>query len=55
VTLQQAIQHAVENYPAIQASAARVSAQESDVDLARTAQSRSTRTAPVDIGCTSRR
>jgi outer membrane protein len=37
ITLQQAIQFAVENYPAIQASAARVQAQEAGVDLARTA------------------
>lgn len=36
VTLQQAVQHATQNYPAIQASMARVSAQESGVDLART-------------------
>ncbi len=37
VTFQQAIQYAVENYPAIQASMARLSAQEAGVDLARTA------------------
>jgi outer membrane protein TolC len=37
VTFQQAIQYAVENYPAIQASIARVSAQQAGVDLARTA------------------
>jgi outer membrane protein len=37
VTFQQAIQHAVDNYPAIQASMARVSAQQAGVDLARTA------------------
>lgn len=37
LTLQQAIQHAVDNYPAIQASMARVSAQQAGVDLARTA------------------
>lgn len=36
VTLQQAIQYATENYPSIRASMARVSAQESGVDLART-------------------
>jgi outer membrane protein len=34
VTFQQAIQYAIDNYPAIQASIARVSAQESGVDLA---------------------
>jgi len=37
LTLQQAIRHAVDNYPAIVASMARVSAQEAGVDLARTA------------------
>jgi outer membrane protein TolC len=37
VTFQQAVQYAVENYPAIQASMARVSAQEAGVDLVRTA------------------
>lgn len=37
ITLQQAIQFAVDNYPAIQASTARVLAQEAGVDLARTA------------------
>jgi len=37
VTFQQAVQYAVENYPAIQASMARLSAQEAGVDLARTA------------------
>ena len=37
LTLQQAIQHAIDNYPAIRASMARVLAQESGVDLARTA------------------
>jgi outer membrane protein TolC len=37
VTIQQAIQFAVDNYPAIQASAARTQAQEAGVDLARTA------------------
>jgi outer membrane protein TolC len=37
VTIQQAIQYAVDNDPAIQASMARVSAQQSGVDLARTA------------------
>lgn len=37
VTLQQAIQYATDNYPAIRASMARVSAQQSGVDLARTA------------------
>jgi outer membrane protein len=37
LTFQQAIQHALNNYPAIQASMARVSAQEAGVDLARTA------------------
>lgn len=36
VSLQQAIQYATENYPAIRASMARVSAQQSGVDLART-------------------
>jgi outer membrane protein TolC len=35
VTFQQAIQYAIDNYPAIRASMARVSAQESGVDLAR--------------------
>jgi outer membrane protein TolC len=37
ITFQQAVQYAVENYPAIQASMARLSAQEAGVDLARTA------------------
>jgi outer membrane protein TolC len=37
VTFQQAVQYAVENYPAIEASMARLSAQEAGVDLARTA------------------
>ena len=37
VTLQQAVQHAIDNYPAIHASMARVDAQQSGVDLARTA------------------
>jgi outer membrane protein TolC len=37
LTFQQAIQHAVDNYPAIQASIARVSAQQAGVDLVRTA------------------
>jgi len=37
VTFQQAVQYAADTYPAIQASAARVSAQEAGVDLARTA------------------
>lgn len=37
VTIQQAVQYATDNYPAIRASLARVSAQESGVDLARTA------------------
>jgi outer membrane protein TolC len=37
ITFQRAVQHAVEHYPAIQASMARVSAQETGVDLARTA------------------
>lgn len=37
ITLQQAVQYATDNYPAIRASLARVSAQESGVDLARTA------------------
>jgi outer membrane protein TolC len=36
LTLPQAIQYATDNYPAIRASVARVSAQESGVDLART-------------------
>lgn len=36
VTVQQAVQYAIDNYPAIRASMARVSAQESGVDLART-------------------
>ena len=36
MTLQQAIQYALDNYPSIRASLARVSAQESGVDLART-------------------
>jgi outer membrane protein len=36
ITLQQAVQHATQHYPAIRASMARVSAQESGVDLART-------------------
>jgi outer membrane protein TolC len=37
LTFQQAIQYAIDNYPAIQASIARVSAQQAGVDLARTA------------------
>ena len=37
ITLQQAVQYAIDNYPAIRASLARVSAHESGVDLARTA------------------
>ena len=37
ITLPQAIQYAADNYPAIRSSIARVSAQESGVDLARTA------------------
>lgn len=37
ITFQQAVQYAMDNYPAIRASMARVSAQESGVDLARTA------------------
>jgi outer membrane protein len=37
VTFQRAVQYAVENYPAMQASMARLSAQEAGVDLARTA------------------
>ena len=37
VTLQQAIRYALDNYPAIQATMARVAAQQSGVDLARTA------------------
>ncbi|MBI2188596.1 MAG: TolC family protein [Acidobacteria bacterium] len=37
LTLPQAVQYAVEHYPAIQASLARVSAQQAGVDLARTA------------------
>jgi hypothetical protein len=37
LTLQQAVQYAIEHYPAIQASTARVSAQQAGVDLARTA------------------
>jgi len=37
ITLQQAVQYAADNYPAIRASMARISAQESGVDLARTA------------------
>ncbi|OFW01421.1 MAG: hypothetical protein A3I61_18180 [Acidobacteria bacterium RIFCSPLOWO2_02_FULL_68_18] len=36
LTLQQAVQYAIERYPAIQASLARVSAQQAGVDLART-------------------
>jgi outer membrane protein len=36
VTIQQAVQYATDNYPAIHASVARVSAQESSVDLERT-------------------
>ena len=36
ITVQQAVQYAVDTYPAIRASMARVSAQESGVDLART-------------------
>jgi outer membrane protein TolC len=37
ITLEQAIRYAVDNYPSIQASLARVSAQQSGVDLAETA------------------
>lgn len=37
ITIQQAVRYATDNYPAIRASLARVSAQESGVDLARTA------------------
>jgi len=37
VTFQQAVQYALSNYPAIQASRARIAAQEAGVDLARTA------------------
>jgi len=37
VTFQQAIQYAIDNYPAIRASTARISAQQSGVDLAQTA------------------
>lgn len=37
VTLQHAVQHAVDNYPAVQASLARVLAQEANVNLAQTA------------------
>jgi len=37
ITLQQAVRHAADHYPAIAAAAARVSAQEAGVDLARTA------------------
>lgn len=37
ITFQQAVQYAIDNYPGIRASMARVSAQESGVDLARTA------------------
>jgi outer membrane protein TolC len=37
LTFQQAIQFAIDNYPAIRASMARISAQQSSVDLARTA------------------
>jgi outer membrane protein TolC len=37
ITFHQAIQHAVDNYPAIAASMARVASQEAGVDLARTA------------------
>src|SRR5688572_3964099 len=37
ITLPQAVQYAADNYPAIRASMARISAQESGVDLARTA------------------
>src|SRR5688500_19655739 len=37
VTLQQAVQYATDNYPAIRASAARVATQESGVSLAQTA------------------
>jgi outer membrane protein TolC len=37
LTLQQAVQYALDNYPAIQASMARVSAQQAGVSLARTA------------------
>src|SRR5688572_21751202 len=36
ITLPQAVQYAVDNYPAVRASMARISAQESGVDLART-------------------
>jgi outer membrane protein len=36
LTVQQAVQHAVDNYPAIRASQARVAAQESNVDLVQT-------------------
>jgi outer membrane protein TolC len=36
ITVQQAVQYAVDNYPAVRASMARISAQESGVDLART-------------------
>jgi outer membrane protein len=36
VTVQQAVQYAVDNYPAVRASMARIAAQESGVDLART-------------------
>ncbi len=37
LTLQQAVQYAIEHYPAIQASMSRISAQQAGVDLARTA------------------
>jgi outer membrane protein TolC len=37
ITFQQAIQHVLDNYPAIRASMARIAAQEAGVDLARTA------------------
>lgn len=37
ITFQQAVQFAIDNYPSIRASRARVAAQESSVDLARTA------------------
>jgi outer membrane protein len=36
ITVQQAVQYAIDNYPSIRASLARVAAQESNVDLART-------------------
>jgi outer membrane protein TolC len=37
ITFQQAIQYALDNYPAIQATMARIAAQQSGIDLARTA------------------